>query len=128
MPPLHTFLNPANISAYAFSALCLLSTLPFIGIPFPRHTSAEYYAQKNIWLASLSPVPISPKTAGYLGAILRIGLGAGLAIGGTARMSALGVMGSVATVGTVLAWRDERPMGPQWGMLGATAMVWALNK
>jgi hypothetical protein len=124
---LRSLLTAANLSAYAFGAVCFLSAPPFMGLPVPRRASAEYYAQKNIWLASISPIPMTPKTAGYFGAVLRVGLGLGLVVGGQWRTGALVVMGSVVGVGTVLAARDGRPMGPQWLMLAATALVWLAN-
>ena len=110
----------ANLLAYGFGALCLSTALPFVGIPFPRAETAAYYKRKNEWNAKLSGHRITPATAGVLGAALRVGVGLGVIFPET-REVALFIKGAVVSVGTMLAYRDGRPMRPQWTMLGLIA-------
>ncbi|KAJ7069595.1 hypothetical protein C8F01DRAFT_1245793 [Mycena amicta] len=109
----------STISNSLFGALCILSAIPFLGIPFPSRAAAEYYATKNHWLAE--NYGVTPKQAGYFGAVVRVGVGAGVIYPPT-RMVALALNGAIVVRGTALAWRNERPMLPQYGML--LTMVW----
>ncbi|KAF7325044.1 Major facilitator superfamily transporter [Mycena kentingensis (nom. inval.)] len=110
-----------------FGALCITSALPFIGIPFPSQSWADYYADKNKWLAELSSGRLTPAQAGYAGALLRVGVGA-CCIYPPTREAALLLNGAVVCRGTVLAYRDERPMRPQWTMLSAIALCLVLGR
>lgn len=117
------------ILAYSFGTFCLLSALPFLGIPFPNSRAAQYYIRpngKNEWIAKLTGDRISPKQAGYFGATTRILLGAGL-ISQTFRAPSCAVMGAIVGYGTIVAIRDSRPLLPQFGMLSAIAAVWLLG-
>lgn len=116
--------------SYTFGSFCILSALPFVGVPFPSQRAATYYTHpstgKNEWIASTFGNRITGRQAGYLGATVRILLGAGL-ISQTFRKPSCTVMGVIVGYGTVLALRDKRPMLPQIGMLSAIAVVWVLG-
>lgn len=116
----------SNIASRTFGTLCILSSLPFLGIPFPTKSSATYYADKNRWLSQLSNGYLTPQQAGFAGAALRIAVGLGCVFPRT-RVPALLLNGAVVGRGTVMAHRDGRPMGPQWGMLSAIAVCLALE-
>lgn len=87
----------------------------------------SYYADKNIWMSKLSNGHLTPKQAGCAAALLRVAVGLGCMYQRT-RVAALLVNGAVVTRGTVVAYRDGRPMRPQWTMLGAIALCLALEK
>lgn len=104
-----------------FGALCITSALPFVGIPFPTRAWATYYADKNRWMSQLSNGYLTPKQAGYAGALLRVMVGS-CCIYQPTRIAALLVNGVIVCRGTVVAYRDARPMRPQWNMLGAVGL------
>ncbi|KAI1275119.1 hypothetical protein F5Y07DRAFT_187951 [Xylaria sp. FL0933] len=110
-----------------FGALCIVSALPLIGIPFPTRAWASYYADKSRWMAQLSKGHLTPNQAGYAAAVLRTAVGVGCIYPPT-RIAALLVNGAVVCRGTMVAYRDGRPMSPQWSMLGAIALCLALEK
>ncbi|KAI0206435.1 hypothetical protein F4808DRAFT_407236 [Astrocystis sublimbata] len=115
--------NWSDKASGAFDSLCILSALPLIGVPFPSRGWASYYADKNIWISHLSKGYLTPKQAGYTVALLRVAVGLGCVYQPT-RVAALLINGAVVTRGTVVAYRDGRPMRPQWTMLGA--ITWCL--
>ncbi|KAI1751256.1 hypothetical protein F4782DRAFT_200665 [Xylaria castorea] len=110
----------------AFGSLCVISALPLIGIPFPNRAWASYYADKNRWLSQLSKEYLTPNQAGYAAAVLRIAVGLGCIYQPT-RIAALLVNGAVVCRGTVVAYRDGRPMPPQWTMLSAVTLCLVLE-
>ncbi|KAK9416059.1 putative Major facilitator superfamily transporter [Seiridium unicorne] len=110
-----------------FGVLCITSALPFVGIPFPSRAWATYYADKNKWLAELSGGRLTPDQAGYTSAALRIAVGA-CCIYPPTREAALLVNGAIVCRGTMLAYRDGRPMRPQWTMLSAIALCLVLGR
>ncbi|KAI0454425.1 hypothetical protein F5B21DRAFT_475337 [Xylaria acuta] len=110
-----------------FGSLCVISALPLIGIPFPTRAWASYYADKNRWMSQLSKGRLTPNQAGHAVAALRIAAGFGYMYQPT-RVAALLVNGVVVCRGTVVAYRDGRPMSPQWTMLGAVALCLVLEK
>jgi hypothetical protein len=116
----------SNIASRTFGALCILSSLPFIGIPFPSKSWSTYYAGKNKWNSDLSSGRLTPKQAGYVGALLRIVVGVGCIYPAT-RVKMLLVNGAIVFRGTMLAHRDGRPMVPQWTMLGAVGLCLLLE-
>ncbi|KAF5517191.1 Efflux pump FUS6 [Colletotrichum aenigma] len=62
----------ANLSNWSFGAMCILSALPFVVIPFPNQRAADYYAGMNRWISELSGGRLDSTQAGYAGAVLRI--------------------------------------------------------
>ncbi|KAF7298817.1 Dienelactone hydrolase endo-1,3,1,4-beta-D-glucanase [Mycena indigotica] len=124
MPLLQSYLSLvrihpiSTISNSVFGALCMLSAIPFLGIPFPSRAAAEYYATKNHWIAE--NYGVTPRQAGYFGAVVRTGVGLGV-IYPTTRPLALALNAAIVVRGTALAWRDGRPMLPQYGMLATMA-------
>ncbi|KXH54116.1 hypothetical protein CSAL01_09215 [Colletotrichum salicis] len=124
MPDLSTL---STLSSYTFGGLCVLSGLPFIGIPFPNRRVADYYAGKSEWMSQIFGRRLSPRQAGYFGAALRIAVGAAVVAPET-RESALLFNGAVVTYGTIRAYADGRPMLPQWGMLAANAVCLGLGR
>ncbi|KAI0874557.1 hypothetical protein GGS24DRAFT_459134 [Hypoxylon argillaceum] len=110
-----------------FGSLCIVSALPLIGIPFPTRAWASYYADKNRWMSQLSKGYLTPNQAGCVVAALRIAVGLGCMYQPT-RVAALLVNGTVVCRGTMVAYRDGRPMSPQWTMLGAIALCLALER
>ncbi|KAH8655757.1 hypothetical protein BX600DRAFT_470271 [Xylariales sp. PMI_506] len=117
----------SNITSTAFGSLCILSSLPFVGIPFPTRDWAVYYAGKNQWLSKLSGGRLTPIQAGYCSALLRITVGTACIFQAT-RDVALLVNGAIVIRGTFLAHRDGRPMRPQWTMLGAIGLCFFLGR
>ncbi|KAI1367475.1 hypothetical protein F5Y08DRAFT_67772 [Xylaria arbuscula] len=111
----------------AFGSLCILSALPLLGVPFPSRGWASYYADKNIWMSQLSKGYLTPRGAGCAAALLRIIIGVGCIYQPT-RVAALLINGAVVTRGTFVAYRDGRPIRPQWTMLGAIALCLVLEK
>ena len=114
-----------NYLAYSFGTFCILSALPFVGVPFPSRAAADYYAGPNgkiKWISDLSGHRITSKQAGYFGAGQRIVLGLCL-ISPKFRRPSAALMGIVVSYGTVVAVRDGRPLLPQIGMLSAIAAV-----
>ncbi|KAI4865622.1 hypothetical protein F4820DRAFT_419699 [Hypoxylon rubiginosum] len=120
---MHPFSDFVSIT---FGGLCIASSLPFIGIPFPSRAWATYYADKNRWLSQLSGGRLTPKQAGYASALLRVGVGS-CCIYQPTRVAALLVNGAVVSRGTMVAYRDGRPMRPQWTMLGAISFCLLLE-
>ncbi|XXG99306.1 hypothetical protein Hte_005643 [Hypoxylon texense] len=116
----------SDVVSTTFGGLCIASALPFVGIPFPTRAWAAYYADKNRWLSQLSGGRLTPKQAGYASALLRIGVGSCCVYQPT-RVAALLVNGAVVSRGTVVAYRDGRPMRPQWTMLGAIGLCLLLE-
>ncbi|KAI0472309.1 hypothetical protein F4859DRAFT_100377 [Xylaria cf. heliscus] len=114
-------------ASVTFGSLCVLSALPLIGIPFPTRGWASYYADKNRWMSQLSKGYLTPTQAGYASAVLRIFVGFGCMYQPT-RVAALLVNGAVVCRGTMVAYRDSRPMSPQWTMLGAIALCLVLER
>lgn len=121
------FRDPADVASKAFGVLCITSAFPFVGIPIPTRSWATYYAGKNEWLSQLSGRRLNPTQAGYAGALLRIVVGACF-LSPTTREAALLFNGAVVCCGTVLAYRDGRPMRPQWTMLGAITLCLVLGR
>lgn len=117
----------ANLFAYGFGAMCISTALPFVGIPFPKKETAAYYQRKNEWNAKLSGYRISSGTAGILGATLRVGVGLGVVFPSTREVTLL-IKGAIVSVGTVLAYRDGRPMKPQWTMLALVTACLGLGR
>jgi hypothetical protein len=117
----------SDVASTTFGTLCLLSALPFIGVPFPTRGWSTYYAGKNEWLTRLSGGRLSPRTAGLAGAALRLAVGSALLYPST-RQAALLVNGAVVVRGTFLARRDGRPMRPQWTMLGVIGLCLLLEQ
>lgn len=117
----------SNLSSYTFGGLCILSALPFVGIPFPNRRAADYYAGKSEWMSQIFRRRLTPGQAGYFGAALRIAVGAAVIVPET-REPALLFNGAVVTYGTVRAFVDGRPMLPQWGMLAAIAVCLGLGR
>ncbi|KAL7627943.1 hypothetical protein AAE478_002138 [Parahypoxylon ruwenzoriense] len=117
----------SDLTSITFGALCITSALPFIGIPFPNQAWASYYADKNRWMSRLSSGYLTPKQAGYAGALLRVAVGS-CCIYQPTRFAALLVNGAVVCRGTMVAYRDGRPMTPQWTMLGAIGLCLILEK
>ncbi|CAJ2507099.1 Uu.00g082850.m01.CDS01 [Anthostomella pinea] len=111
----------SDFTCITFGALCIASALPFVGIPVPTRSWAIYYADKNRWLSKLSGERLTPKQAGYASALLRLAVGS-CCIYPPTRIPALLVNGAVVCRGTVVAYRDGRPMRPQWTMLGAVGL------
>ncbi|KAK1638061.1 hypothetical protein BDP81DRAFT_201157 [Colletotrichum phormii] len=124
MPDLSTL---STLSSYTFGGLCVLSALPFIGIPFPNHRATDYYAGKCEWMSQIFDRRVSPRQAGYFGAALRIAVGAAVVAPET-REPALLFNGAIVTYGTIRAYVDGRPMLPQWGMLAAMAVCLGLGR
>ncbi|KAH6658761.1 hypothetical protein BKA67DRAFT_558981 [Truncatella angustata] len=122
-----TFRNLPNVVSTAFGLLCITSAIPFIGIPVPTKSWVIYYAEKNKWLSELSGRRLSPKQAGYAGALLRVTVGI-CCMHPVTREAALVLNGVVVSRGTVLAHRDGRPMSPQWIMLSAIALCLVLGR
>ncbi|KAI0861466.1 hypothetical protein F4860DRAFT_476168 [Xylaria cubensis] len=117
----------SDIVSVTFGSLCVVSALPLVGIPFPNQSWASYYADKNRWMSQLSKGHLTPTQAGYASAVLRIIVGLGCIYQPT-RVAALLVNGAVVCRGTVVAYRDGRPMTPQWTMLGAITLCLVLEK
>ncbi|KAK1854751.1 hypothetical protein CCHR01_02562 [Colletotrichum chrysophilum] len=117
----------ANLSNWSFGAMCILSALPFVGIPFPNQRAADYYAGKNRWISELSGGRLDSTQAGYAGAVLRIAVGTAVLVPAT-REAALLINGAIVTRGTMLAVRDGKPLLPQWGMLGIVAWCLVLGR
>ncbi|KAG7046769.1 integral membrane protein [Colletotrichum scovillei] len=117
----------SNLASYTFGGLCILSALPFVGIPFPNRRAADYYAGKSEWMSQIFRRRLTPGQAGYFGAALRIAVGAAVIVPET-REPALLFNGAVVTYGTVRAFVDGRPMLPQWGMLAAIAICLGLGR
>ncbi|KAI2626750.1 hypothetical protein GGR54DRAFT_483424 [Hypoxylon sp. NC1633] len=111
----------SDLSSATFGALCIASALPFVGIPFPSRDWATYYADKNHWVSRLSGGLLTPKQAGYAGALLRVVVGFSCIYQPT-RTAALLVNGAILSWGTIAAYRDGRPLIPQWTMLGAIGL------
>jgi hypothetical protein len=116
----------SNIASYAYATFCILNALPFIGIPFPRQASVEYYKGKNAWNSQLSGGRVTPEQAGVLGAMFRVINGLAVIYPQT-RLPAHALVGTVIAYGTILAFRDGRPMIPQFGMLAAIWGCFALE-
>ncbi|KAI2602196.1 hypothetical protein GGR54DRAFT_533049 [Hypoxylon sp. NC1633] len=114
----------SDVACATFGLLCIASALPFVGIPFPTRAWATYYAEKSAWMATRSG--LTPKQAGYAGAILRLGVGSACIYPST-RLAALAVNGIVVGYGTVSAYRNGRPMRPQWNMLCAMGFCLVLE-
>ncbi|KAJ7918404.1 hypothetical protein B0H13DRAFT_290776, partial [Mycena leptocephala] len=117
----------STVLSSALGVLCIASALPFVGIPFPTQSWADYYEAKNQWNSELSGGRLTLKQAGYLGAAVRIVVGAGCIYPPT-REVVLVLNGLVVIRGTMLAWRDGRPMWPQWGMLSAVVVCLVLGR
>ncbi|KAH8881685.1 hypothetical protein GQ53DRAFT_832185 [Thozetella sp. PMI_491] len=117
----------ATVSNVAFGLMCIGSAAPFVGIPFPKKATADYYRRKNEWLAKLSGHRLTNMQAGYAGALLRISVGLGV-IWPQTREPLLLLNGAIVSVGTVLAIRDKKPMIPQWTMLGMVAWCLVTNR
>ncbi|KAH9904911.1 hypothetical protein F4778DRAFT_780081 [Xylariomycetidae sp. FL2044] len=64
--------------------------------------------------------------AGYAGALLRLAVGSSCIYPPT-RIAALLLNAAVVCRGTFLAIRDNRPMRPQWNMLGAIGLCFILE-
>ncbi|KAI1414430.1 hypothetical protein F5Y13DRAFT_16116 [Hypoxylon sp. FL1857] len=111
----------SDIASITFGALCVASALPFVGIPFPNQSWADYYADKNKWLAMRSGGRLTAKQAGHAGALLRLAVGS-CCIYPPTRLAALTANGIVVCYGTVAAYQNSRPMRPQWSMLGAMGL------
>ncbi|KAI1340844.1 hypothetical protein F5Y15DRAFT_34300 [Xylariaceae sp. FL0016] len=107
-----------DIGSSIFGSLCIVSALPFVGVPFPSKAWSDYYADKNRWLSTLSNRRLTPSQAGYASAALRLAVGS-LCIYPPTRRASLLTNGAVVCRGTMLAWRDGRQMRPQWTMLTA---------
>jgi hypothetical protein len=122
-----TLKNLSNAVSTTFGLLCITSALPFVGIPVPSRSWVTYYADKNKWLSQLSGGRLSPQQAGYAGAVLRLTVGF-CCIHPATREAALVLNGLVVCRGTMLAYRDGRPMRPQWTMLGAVALCLVLGR
>lgn len=127
----------STAAATTYGGLCIASALPFAGVSVPwitpRRSSddswADYYAEKNAWMARLSGDRLNPRQAGYAGAALRVAVGLCCVWGQPAvREAALLANAAVVAWGTVLAARDGRPMRPQWTVLGATALCLLLGR
>jgi hypothetical protein len=116
----------SDLPSLTFGALCIVSALPFVGIPFPTRSWATYYAEKNRWMSQLSGGRLTPGQAGVAGALLRLTVGSACIYPAT-RLAALLANGAIVSRGTVLALRDGRPMGPQWRMLGAVGVCLVLE-
>ncbi|KAI1452803.1 hypothetical protein F4805DRAFT_405863 [Annulohypoxylon moriforme] len=121
---MYTLSDAVSIS---FGSLCIASALPFVGIPFPSQAWATYYADKNRWMSKLSNGRLTPKQAGYAGAFLRVVVGS-CCIYQPTRVAALLINGAIVCRGTVVAYRDKRPMRPQWTMLGAVGLCLLLEQ
>ncbi|KAI1386459.1 uncharacterized protein F4822DRAFT_431330 [Hypoxylon trugodes] len=117
----------SDITSVAFGVLCIASALPFVGVPFPSRAWSTYYADKNRWMSQLSGGRLTPKQAGYAGASLRVAVGS-CCIYQPTRVAALLVNGAVVVRGTMVAYRDKRPMRPQWTMLSAIGLCLLLEK
>ncbi|OHF02130.1 hypothetical protein CORC01_02709 [Colletotrichum orchidophilum] len=117
----------STLSSWTFGGLCILSALPFTGVPFPSRRAAEYYAGKSEWMSQISGRRLTPTQAGYAGAAFRIAVGAAVIVPET-REPALLFNGAVVAYGTVRAALDRRPMIPQWGMLAAIAVCLGLGR
>ncbi|KAI1765516.1 hypothetical protein GGR53DRAFT_489995 [Hypoxylon sp. FL1150] len=115
-----------DFASITFGSLCIASALPFVGIPFPSRTWATYYADKNRWLSQLSGGRLAPDQAGYAGALLRIAVGS-CCIYQPTRVAALLINGAVVSRGTMVAYRDGRPMRPQWTMLSTIGLCLLLE-
>ncbi|KAI8623915.1 hypothetical protein F5Y19DRAFT_456537 [Xylariaceae sp. FL1651] len=118
--------STSDIPSLTFGCLCIASALPFIGIPFPSRSWATYYADKNRWLSQVSGRRLTPRQAGFAGALLRITVGSACIYPAT-RLAALLANSAVVSYGTVLAYRDGRPKRPQWTMLGALGVCLVLE-
>ncbi|KAK1456170.1 hypothetical protein CCUS01_10158 [Colletotrichum cuscutae] len=70
----------SNLASYTFGGLCILSALPFVGIPFPNRRAADYYAGKSEWMSQIFRRRLTPRQAGYFGAVLRIAVGAAVIV------------------------------------------------
>jgi hypothetical protein len=116
----------SSLASYAYATFCLLNALPFIGIPFPRRATVEYYKGKNAWIAKLSGGWLTVEQAGVLGAAFRTLNGLAVLYRPT-RLLAHGSVGMGIAYGTYLANRDGRPMIPQFGMLAAIWGCFALE-
>ena len=110
-----------------FGTLCILSAAPFAGVPFPNRAAADYYRAKSRWMSAIFGQRLSPVQAGYMGAAVRIVVGAGTIYPPT-REAVLLLNGAGVLWGTVRAVRDGRPLIPQFGMLGAVAFLVVLNR
>ncbi|KAI0443158.1 hypothetical protein F4803DRAFT_333567 [Xylaria telfairii] len=117
----------SDIASGTFGSLCVISALPLIGIPFPTREWASYYADKSRWMSRLSKGYLAPGQAAYAAAALRIAVGFGCVYQPT-RLTALLANGAVVCWGTLVAYRDSRPMSPQWTMLGAIGLCLVLEK
>ncbi|KAJ9150202.1 hypothetical protein NKR23_g3809 [Pleurostoma richardsiae] len=109
---------------YVYGAMFILSALPFVSAPFPSRETAEYYKRKNDWNVRLSGGHLTRTQTGFLGAALRVMVGLGVLFSATRQGALLG-NGAVVSLGTVLAYRDGRPMVPQLTMLAMVA--WCLG-
>ncbi|KAH8160518.1 hypothetical protein CIB48_g7726 [Xylaria polymorpha] len=117
----------SDIASGTFGSLCVISVLPLIGISSPTREWASYYADKSRWMSRLSKGYLAPDQAAYASAALRIAVGCGCVYQPT-RVAALLVNGAVVCSGTVVAYRDSRPMSPQWTMLGTIGLCLVLEK
>ncbi|KAI1404947.1 hypothetical protein F4819DRAFT_446038 [Hypoxylon fuscum] len=78
-------------------------------------------------MSQLSGGRLTPKQAGFAGALLRVAVGS-CCIYPPTRVAALLVNGAVVSHGTMIAYRDGRPMAPQWTMLGAIGLCLVLEE
>ncbi|KAI1400941.1 hypothetical protein F4819DRAFT_353169 [Hypoxylon fuscum] len=115
----------SDLVSTTFGAVCIASALPFVGIPSSSRAVA-YYADKNRWMSQLSGGHLTPRQAGFAGALLRVAVGS-CCIYPPTRVAALAANGMVVCYGTVAAFRDGRPMRPQWSMLGAMGLCLLLE-
>ncbi|KAI1372815.1 hypothetical protein F4677DRAFT_431555 [Hypoxylon crocopeplum] len=116
----------SDLVSTIFGSLCIASALPFVGIPFPTRAWATYYADKSQWISSRSGGRLTPRQAGYASALLRLIVGSACIYPPT-RLASLALNGTVVCYGTVSAYRDRRPMRPQWTMLGAMGLCLLLE-
>jgi hypothetical protein len=116
----------SDLASYAYATFCFLNALPFIGIPFPRRATVEYYKRKNEWNVKLSGGRLTPEQAGIAGCAFRV-LNGLLVIYPPTRLLAHATIGTAIGFGTFLAFRDGRPMIPQFGMLAAIWGCFALE-
>ncbi|KAI0835227.1 hypothetical protein F5Y06DRAFT_277025 [Hypoxylon sp. FL0890] len=111
----------SDIVSTTFGTLCLLSAVPLVGIPFPSRSWANYYEDKNKWIAFRTGGRLTAKQAGYAGALLRLAVGS-CCIYPPTRIAALTANSIVVSYGTVAAYQNSRPMSPQWSMLSAMGL------
>ena len=117
----------SHLAAVSLGAMSILTALPMLGLPFPSRTSAEYYTGKTRWIADLSGNRLTHQQARYASAGLRILAGSCCIFPPTRELTLLGYT-AIVVYGTLVAYRDGRPMLPQWGTLAGLGVCLLLGR